>query len=525
MNQANALALSFAGELVAINNAEAQRRQIQNAQTDDTLHVQTTGASLTELYESLRNASQNAEENLLLMHAIERFLERYFSSLVTISQSTIKQSGKNLIVELTMAGYLPNDSIHKPTIDQITSSIKLALSLKARYVKQYSRAEINRWIVQPLAAQIESLLRNHARQLALANLAYNYFLGAIDIDYLANDKRPANYEAMLYIASQKALLKSDEAAIRLNLLQRYGVTMGQYVNYARFNQQIDIVFADPLLDKLVKLINRHGAPFRIIGRTVATDDSLGQHLLEEKTFLGPYDSAIRESYVDVNKSVNRGIIRSVIFLIITKFLIGIAIEVPYDIAVHHQIMWLPLGVNLLLPPLYMVLLRLTLVMPDARNTKALTREVSRILYSPLPNEPFITGHRRSYGKGWNFIYALFVIGVFITVGWLLMKFAHFEWIHLAIFFVFISTASFLGFRLSRSIREIEVGDEAQTTATILRDFIYMPFVAVGQKLSETYSRFNIVSRLLDMFVELPLKTILGFFRRWGNFMSAKRDDL
>lgn len=524
MKSANELALAFSNELSVISYNNAQQA-VANNRDDDIIHIQTTGASLTELYESLRNASQNAEENLLLMHAIERFLERYFSGLINITDNIIKQSGKNLIIELTMAGYLRNDSIHQPTANQITSAIRSAITLKNRYTKQYSKAEINRWIVQPLSAQIESLLRDHTKQLALANLAYNYFLQAIDIDQMTDGNRPATYEAMLYIASQKALLKSDEAAIRLNLLQRYGVTMAQYVNYARFNQQIDTVFADPVLDKLVKLINRHGAPFRIIGRTVATDDSLAQHIREEKTFLGPYDSAIRESYVDVNKSVNRGILRSVIFLIITKFLIGIAIEVPYDIAVHHQVMWLPLGVNLLLPPIYMIMLRLTLIMPDARNTKALTREASRILYSPLPTEPFITGHRRSYGKAWNVIYALFVIGVFVTVGWLLMKFAHFEWIHLAIFFVFISTASFLGFRLSRSIREIEVGDEAQTSATILRDFIYMPFVAVGQKISETYSQINIVSRLLDMFVELPLKTILGFFRRWGNFMSAKRDDL
>lgn len=524
MKSANKLALSFADELDAINYQSAQKA-LSNNRDDDIVHVQTTGASLTELYESLRNASQNAEENLLLMHAIERSLERYFSSLVSINNNIIKQSGRNLIIELTMAGYLSNDSVHQSTVNQITSSIRTAVTLKNRYAKQYTKAEISNWIIKPLSAQIESLFRSHTKQLMLANLAYNYFLRAINIDDIANGQQPAAFEAMLYIASQKALLKSDEAAIRLNLLQRYGITMAQYVNYARFNQQIDAVFADPILNKLVKIISRHGAPFRIIARTIATDDSLPQHIREEKTFLGPYNAAIRESYVEINKGVNRGILRSVIFLVITKFLIGIAIEVPYDIAIHRQVMWLPLGVNLLLPPLYMVLLRLTLIMPDARNTKALTREASRILYSPLPTEPFITGNRRSYGKAWNVIYAMFIVGVFATIGWLLMKFAHFEWIHLAIFFVFISTASFLGFRLSRSIREIEIGDEAQTAATILRDFIYMPFVAVGQKISETYSRINIVSRLLDMFVELPLKTILGLFRRWGNFMSAKRDDL
>lgn len=521
MKQANELTLSFSRELSAIKANDASVAA-QQPRDNDAVHVQTTGAGLTELYEGLRNASQNAEENLLLMHAIGRFLERYF----TLELGTkADQSGKALISELTMAGYIPNDSVPLAQTADITALIKQAITLKNRLGKKYSRNQIDRWIIRPLSARIEAMFRNHERRQAVADLAFNYFLRAIDIESINHGVRPATYEAMLYIAVQKALVKNAEEAIRLNLMERYRVVPAQYANYARFNQQIDDVLADPLLDRLTRLINRHGAPFRIIDRAAATDDALDQHLLEEKTFLGPYDAAIRESYLDINKSVNRGIFRSVIFLIITKFIIGIAIEVPYDLVVHSQVMWLPLGVNLLLPPLYMILLRLTLVMPDMRNTKALTREVSRILYSPQQDHPFITGRKRHYGKIYNVVYALLVVGVFTGTGWLLVHYAHFEWIHLAIFFVFISTASFLGFRLSRAIREVEVGDEAQTAATILRDFLYMPFVAVGQKLSETYSKINIVSRLLDMFVELPLKTILGFLRRWGNFMSTKRDDL
>ena len=30
---------------------------------------------------------------------------------------------------------------------------------------------------------------------------------------------------------------------------------------------------------------------------------------------------------------------------------------------------------------------------------------------------------------------------------------------------------------------------------------------------------------MDMFIELPMRTIIGFLRRWGSFMSTKRDDL
>ena len=60
--------MSFASDLSAIRCAREQFTQAAG-DDDEKLHVQTTGASLTELYESLRNASQNAEENLRNIHA------------------------------------------------------------------------------------------------------------------------------------------------------------------------------------------------------------------------------------------------------------------------------------------------------------------------------------------------------------------------------------------------------------------------------------------------------------------------
>lgn len=521
MKQANQLALSLASDL---NTIKLAKDTVKSSSTDDDdfLHIQTTGASLTELYESLRNASQNAEENLQLAHAIHRYIERFFTS---DNPPLIKRSGEILITELTMAGYLANDSIKLSLVDHITSLLRQGVTLRNRLKKNYNRTQIDRWVIQPMAARIESLLRDHSKDQALANLAFNYFLLAIDIERVTQAERPSTYEATLYMAVQKALLGSDEASIRLNLMDRYGVVAAQYANYAHFNAQIDEAMDSKLLDTLVRIVNRHGAVFRIIGDAIRNDDAFGQHLATEKTFLGPFDAAIQEAYKQANRNVNRGIIRSVIFLIITKFIIGIAAEVPYDLLIHGRVMWLPLAVNLLLPPIYMIVLRLTLVMPDSRNTRALNREASRILYQPLPKRPFITGYKHNFNKIYNFLYIVLIAAVFCGVGWLLVRFAHFEWIHLLIFFIFISTASYLGFRLSRQIRKIEVGDEAQTTASILRDFIYMPFVAVGQKISETYSKINIVSRAMDMFIELPMRTIIGFLRRWGSFMSTKRDDL
>jgi len=93
-----------------------------------------------------------------------------------------------------------------------------------------------------------------------------------------------------------------------------------------------------------------------------------------------------------------------------------------------------------------------------------------------------------------------------------------------IFFVFLSTASFLGFRLSTMVRELEVLSSTNTLSAI-RDFFYLPFILVGQWLSSKYARINAVAFVLDIAIELPLKTVLRLIRQWARFINEKHDQL
>jgi hypothetical protein len=517
MKEPNILAKKFAHELRLVH--DAQDRERADSEMQEKLHVQTTGAGLTYLYESLRNASENAEENLLLMRAIRRFFKRVYLT----PDFKLDDIGEDLVTELTLAGYLENDSVTVKTVNEISHLVRDYTHLRTKLLQKFPRKTADAWALEPMSAAIEHKLRDHKLNVAFVDFAYNYFLGAIDVEAVFG-KKPASYEATLFVAVQQSLLRADLAAIRMSLTTRYQIPLSRAVEFAKFNAQVDQIIASPALKKLINLVGRNGAPFRIALLAASNDENAAERLGSDRSYSEQYNLAINEAYKSVSQNISRGIVRSVIFLIITKFIIGIAAEVPYDIWVHGAVQWLPLVVNLALPPLYMIALRLTLLMPSTGNTHALNREITRILFEPIPSKPSIKGRRKTFGAGWNMAYSIIIVAVFAGVAWLLMHYAHFEWIHLIIFFIFISTASFLGFRLSRSIREIEIGDEAQTSVTTIRDFLYMPFVAVGRKINETYAKINIVSRFLDMFVELPLKTILGFVRRWSSFLSAKKDN-
>ena len=98
-------------------------------------------------------------------------------------------------------------------------------------------------------------------------------------------------------------------------------------------------------------------------------------------------------------------------------------------------------------------------------------------------------------------------------------------VHLLVFMTFFSAASFLGFRLTKFIKEVEAFEGDQSGIAMLRDFIYLPFVVVGRKLNQEYAKLNLVANVLDLVIEMPLKSILKLIRQWSVFISSKKDEL
>lgn len=508
-NSLNTFGKEFAD---ALERAVAKRdHEAAQANEGEKLHVTGAGRTLTFAYEQLRNAAEYTEEHLLLTRAVRRFYRRAF---LARDDKVIANLGEELIVELTMAGYLQNNTVRLETIDKIN---KLAIDYHAAHSRRLKEA----WTLDVLAVEVERLLSADPRRDVFTHFAYQHFLETIDPVKLFKTP-PKDFEIELFVAVHRALLKSDMATIRAALLARYQQTpsMG---TYAATNKMIDKVLDSPTTDKVFRVVNRRGAPLRVLWRLIDEHENTSRLLQNREQFLTAYESQIQTEYGQINERINRGIVKSVAFLIITKVLIGLAIEVPYDYLVHGSILWTVLWINLLFPPVYMILLRGTLRLPGTANSQALTDTIDALLFS---DKQLAAAGRptKGYGIAFNVIYALLIIGVFGAAAYGLMQLG-FSIVHLVIFFMFLSTASFLGFRLSRQIREIEVVDGAQDGVSMVRDFLYMPFVVVGRWISEKYAKVNIVAMILDMVIELPLKTILHLVRQWGNFITSKKDEL
>ena len=485
----------------------------------ETLHVVGAGRTISTLYEQLRNAAEYSEDHLLLQRAIRRFYTRLF---ITGDIPQLESSGEELVTELTLSGYIANDSIPLAKIDALTQKA-------AEYYDAYSALKqpprvIQRWVVDVLAVEIHSHLTDYLVRESFEQFVFEHFKDSIDTASLYGKRVPKDYELLLFVAVHRALLKSDDATIRWALLRRFGSSPLERAEYKRRNEAIDDMLVSKHTKHLQRIISREGAVFRILWQSIERNDDFVKAVEKPGSFLQTFEDTVNLTYDDIESRMNRGVWRSILFLIITKAVIGVAIEVPYDIWVHGEIAWLPLAINLALPPVYMLLLRLTLIMPGPVNTRALVSQADTLLYGK--KQPHYEAPKSSsqYGTVFNFVYALLIIDIFGVASWLL-HLVGFTVVHLVIFFIFFSTASFLGFRLSRNIREVETVENGINGVAMVRDFIYLPFAVVGQKLSQGYAKYNIIATILDMAIELPLKSILGLVRRWGAFISSKKDEL
>ncbi|MEO7904872.1 MAG: hypothetical protein ABIR91_03710 [Candidatus Saccharimonadales bacterium] len=512
-----------------IRQSDAVQRE---SRRDQTVHVSNLGHVLSSAYEQLRNASENIEDHLLFQRAILRFYKRNMSF---IDNRTPQNLGIELVTELTQAGYLDNDSVNQRipgAIDQLVQQFYVAYwMLVDDQSVQVARDDAQRWILELLMVKSEHLFHDPMRILAFAHVAQAHFATHIHVqDQIAESEKISteDYSKLLYIGIHRALLKSDDANIRSALSDLYGVALDDVLAFTAFNQQYDTLSQSKTATKLARIVSRNGAPLRMIRATFFEHDDVidGMTLQKSAKVQSLLAVQIDEEYAAVKKRLNAGVVKSIIFLLITKALIGVLIEIPYDLIVYGVIPLLPLAINLLFPPVFIAVSALTLKLPTGANKRALEEYVESMLFTNERSRPLhiktINPTRKSYA--FNVLYVIMFIAAFYLVADRLVA-LQFNIVQGVIFFAFLSTASFLGYRLTLQVKEMEIVTTSQGVVSLIRDFLYAPFIFVGQRISYRFAKMNIVAQILDMAIELPLKTMLRLTRQWTVFLNNKKDEL
>lgn len=509
--------------ITLLQRLRAIRAKAQSGHATRRINVPGVGGLVSAAYEQLRNATEYTQEHLLRQRAIRRFYSRNLS--FTNHKKLANNLADELIIELTQAGYIENNSLPVSVSDQLTAVIERHYGnfwrmRQAGLTYDYAHD----LTLDLLSVESDTVIASDEQESAFTLFAFSHYLSVLPKEQFVDgdQTKPELFESSLYIAIHKSLRKSDQATIRFDMQRLQRLSDHDIHAYVKYFTTIDGVYFSDDNDRLTRYINRYGAPLRVLKSLMDDIGNAEEDLPFKDRFLDAYRAQVGRLYNEARQRLNKGVVKSIVFLLITKAIIGIAIEIPYDLLVTGTIVVLPLVINLLTPIVYMSLLRAGLKLPGDTNTQAIMLYAENMLYGQGSRELYTAPRKRRYNPGFTVAYVLMFVIVFgLTVGQLIAL--EFNIVHGSIFFVFLATASFLGFRLSNIVRELELVASRPGVLATLRDFFYMPFILLGQWLSDKYARINIVALVLDTMIELPLKTILRLVRQWTDFLSEKRD--
>ncbi len=495
--------------------------------------------SLARAYERIRTTVEYKGEHVLRRNAIERILKRLIWEHESIRANLdLERVAENLIKELIWARYLPNNSIPQKAVIDVQKVIEKYVYLIKNLdniPKGLSTSSIRTWVWGIASSELEDLLDPSNREMFVW-LMYEWFSKY----YVWKDNIDEHEkEIQLYLAIHRAYMKSDEPIMRYHLLikefPRWSNADKEQVNsfilkFPQIYEEIEKHIGFTGRFALYRKVQREVAAFEIfheIARKKGKD--LRGLLKNQNIFSKEIIDVCEAKYKQVRKKVSTGIVRSIIYIFLTKVFLALLIEVPYEILMFDDIRYIPLGINIMLPPFMMWLIGLTIRIPGAKNTQSIVNRLTTVVYTTPKDTKnefslVIKTKRSTLSQIFGLLYALLFIGVFGGISYLLLK-IQFTVIGIGIFFVFLSLVLLFAYKIRFNANEIKVDTDDEGFIDHILSFLALPFLNLGFYISRGFAKFNFLTIILDFLIEAPLKSVIEIFEEWTSFLKRKKEEV
>lgn len=479
-------------------------------------------------YERLRNAMEFREDEVILRATIERILKRRL-----LLGGNGKTTAKPLVKELLWARYLPEGDVGESVAHEVEEVIDLHLALRLRILAQHKFQEslINEWTYDLMSSDIQYILNPKRSKELIANFMFH----VLKDDVMIEEEAPETKNAQVFIAVRKAFARDDLAFLRYHLFCQYfgrltpktlDYTVEHFVEgYNEIHRQMDYVGRE----KVYTYIKRRTAAFFIFEDVLETQKHNLKTILEnEESLREVVYEACEKRYQSISVRVRTAIIRSVIFILLTKVAFAFFVEGTYERIFYGHIVWSSIIINTSIPPLLMIIVSLFIHTPGEDNSERIFTYITRLLYDDDPvlgNKLLISKPKTEKGfvTAFNILWLLAFLISFGAIVVVLSR-LNFNFISQIIFIFFLAIVSFLSYRIALIANVYRVG-EKQGLGTLLVDFLFMPVIRVGRKLTQGIAQINIFLMLFDFFIEAPFKFLFAFFDQWFYFLHAKTEEL
>lgn len=491
--------------------------------------VNALASELAAWYEKLRTAIENRDEEVILRSAIERIIRRRL--LLGGNGQTVANS---LVRELVWARYFPDESISEEKIKEVEKTIDLYLELR-RLVPRHNKVretELNEWIYQLLSSDLEGKLHSNTRKEAMISYIFHNVKNLVNI----RDDSEETRDVQTFIAVRRSYAKEDLAFVRYALFNQYFGELSDNTlkdTAEKFSEGQKIIDGELSYSgrfKIFEYIKRQIPPFLILEDVLKSYNGRFRALAaNDEEFTKVIVETCQARYTNISGKVRRAIIRSIIFILLSKVFLAFTIEGTYDRIMYGHIVWPIIGINIAIPVTMMILVSFFIKAPGKDNTERIVNRIKSLLYDDEPQ----LGQSLSFAikpKAKTMVDTIFTtvwLGTYLlsfgVIIYILTRF-HFNIVSQAFFLFFFAIVSFLSYRINQAANLYTVKDKPRFI-TFFVDFFFMPIARVGRYLAEGVRQINILIFLLDIIIETPFKGLIAFFEQWFFFLHAKREDL
>ncbi len=508
MNGLNELGTTLVKEIELANKFKGIRSE-GKGKTDKTT------SSLALAYEKARNAVEYRDEHLIRLAAIERILKRR----LFLNQPTQKIASL-LIKELTWASYIEIDNVDKLKLTKFKDIIQ-----KYREVALLiPNSKHSTSLIGLCACEIDEILNfNPINQIII-----NFVSSTLENIIVFDEEDKTTRSIQIYIATERSFAKNSEILIKYKLLK---VLLPKWKDATILLSTLDKVdehLAYENKNKLRIKVNQVSPPFNLIRDLVREHSHEFINLTGDNSKLKvKINEILEEKYAETKNKVARASKRSIVYIFLTKMILAILIEIPFDILLG-RINYLVLTINILFPPSLMALFSSRVKKPEKDNTTLMTNKIIEYLYfnsQDMKKEEITIKNEKSNIEK-IFYYLFLITSILVVIGILsILRMLSFNFISQIIFLFFLSVVSFFAFRVREISNDYLLSEsENDSFFDTLLDYLFLPIIKSGQWLSSQISKINILSFIFDFIIEAPLKTFLEIFEQWLHFVRVKKEE-
>lgn len=500
---------------------------------EDLMEIEEAGESMALLYEKVRNTIEYSDDHLIKRNAIERILKRNF--LIEFRQQDF--SGQ-FLTELVIAGYLHRQQINK----ELREKIKKIIAKYRTILKATGSFDSKRWLVSIASCEIEEAIFPQPTKRALERAMFGSLRDRLKIqDGTESDKTEKDIQ--LFISVQRSLVRTDNVMLNYSLAKIFfpelferGITEREKEAISRkiskVRDQIESKLDAPLGAKILSVIRKYAVYFNILFETTMRNSAkAGKIISDPESLKFAAQLTCEDVYKKEMTKFRKRVRRSLIFLIITKVALAVLVEYPYERYILGSVNLVPIYINLLFPPLFLLFLSSTVHEPSKENSTLIAKGISEIAYKDEKNNQ---GTKNIYIKkqGVKSTYDLILTGFFwltflISFGlviWVL-RVLNFDWFGVLIFLFLFSLVSFFSALVRQPIRQLIIIREKEGVMGMILDTLFFPFVRIGKWMSVNFSRVNVFLFLFDVILEAPFKVVVRFVQEWAGFIRSKKEEM